>query len=472
MTDLYYDDVSLLLSFDGVDEATTFVDASSTPKTGTRVGNTALDNAQSQFGATSAFFDGAADGISYNGQTLLDPTEALTIEAAVYFTDSADNQVIFSNRHASNNGGLMFYITDVDRKLHAIGYDGSGNERIGMVEANQDAVATGQWVHVALTRSAAGVWSTWVGGTLSLAATEGAGLGANTTPQEIGQDGNVVPTFHGYISNFRITKGVARYSSDFTAPTAAFPVIGPTQARIAIPSLVGAPAVVTQQIIPIDAKIAIPSLMGAPRAVVNQLWKARIAIPSILGTPSATVVNDFSALITDTTQRYIVRITGSPVIDVAVSSWQATLQTGRQNYVQCVVPAVTDQISDLDARVGSSEIVVYRTGYIGDTLVETEMARSPLSLVINNRGPFRDTATISGYSAATPPSASSQVLAMTGVRQTTQNLAGNSRVRCDIDWVLRPGQDVTADGLSFTANYINYFVPAVGDTYMDIGSRG
>jgi hypothetical protein len=52
----------------------------------------------------------------------------------------------------------------------------------------------------------------------------------------IGADGNS-PTanrLNGYVDDYRITKGVARYTSNFTPPTAPFPDLSPTT-RLTLP---------------------------------------------------------------------------------------------------------------------------------------------------------------------------------------------------------------------------------------------
>ena len=221
-----------------------------------------------------------------------------------------------------------------------------------------------------------------------------------------------------------------------------------------------------------EARAQFQSPLGEPSAVVSSTYAISIEIPSPLAAPRVYVLNDFSGLVTDPAIRYVMRITGSPIIEVPISSWQATLQTGSQQYLQCVIPAATPYLSDLSTRRGASEFVVYRSSFAGTTAVESEMARAPLSAISINSGPFRETATISGYSPAYSDSAPSGTKALTGIRSTFQTLGGNSRVRSNIDWFLRPGQTVSADGLTFTANYINYFVPSVGDAYMDVGSRG
>ena len=83
---------------------------------------------------------------------------------------------------------------------------------------------TGTWTHIAITRS----------GTTARMFYDGTQVASATTAHDfvdaafyIGQDGGS-NAFIGYIDDLRITKGYARYTANFTPPTAAFPNIGPT----------------------------------------------------------------------------------------------------------------------------------------------------------------------------------------------------------------------------------------------------
>ena len=145
------------------------------------------------------------------------------------------------------------------------------------------------------------------------------------------------------------------------------------------------------------------------------------------------------------------------------------LQTGAKNYVQGVVPAVADWI---DAINDATEFVITRAADTSVGRIEYEMARAPLEQISIARGPTNYTATLSGYSTAfaeneEPDAAYDRTL--TGIRSTTTGTAA-TRVRCAIDWLLRPGQRAYYDeGASFVVSYINYYVPATGDAYMDVG---
>jgi len=85
------------------------------------------------------------------------------------------------------------------------------------------------WHHVAFSRSGSSgklfVDGTQVGSTLSLGTTA---LGNGTLPINIGGQGDSGHMAQGYIDDVRITKGYARYTSNFTPPTAAFSNTGPT----------------------------------------------------------------------------------------------------------------------------------------------------------------------------------------------------------------------------------------------------
>jgi hypothetical protein len=80
------------------------------------------------------------------------------------------------------------------------------------------------WTHVAVVRYN-GTTTLYVNGVSGGTTTS---LGNMTDPDWIiggGRYGGSSPvSFNGYIDDLRITKGVARYTTSFTAPTAAFPL--------------------------------------------------------------------------------------------------------------------------------------------------------------------------------------------------------------------------------------------------------
>ena len=155
-------------------------------------------------------------------------------------------------------------------------------------------------------------------------------------------------------------------------------------------------------------------------------------------------------------------------IRIPISSWQATVQTGRASYAQAVIPAATQWVAPVSDRA-DGEFIIYRGVRFPDgTKQEVEMARAPLGDVRFDVGPTNATMTISGYSTVPPPA---EVLTRTMRNVRSESSAnGLHRVRCGIDWLLRPGHTVIARSTTFEAAYINYYVTG-GDEYMDVGER-
>lgn len=211
-------------------------------------------------------------------------------------------------------------------------------------------------------------------------------------------------------------------------------------------------------------------MMGAPAALGSFPVVVIAAAASMLGSARALGYHDFTGQIGAAITRYVMDLTTpAGLVRVPISSWQATLQTGAKNYVQGVVPAVADWI---DAINDATEFVITRAADTSVGRIEYEMARAPLEQISIARGQTNYTATLSGYSTAfaeneEPDAAYDRTL--TGIRSTTTGTAA-TRVRCAIDWLLRPGQRAYYDeGASFVVSYINYYVPATGDAYMDVG---
>ena len=472
MSDPSFDLVTALLPFDGADSTTTITDESDDASTDWGfVNGGGISTTQSKFGGSSARI-GSGEYIGYStiGGTshLFDVTDEFTIQLWVRPDAVSSAQTIIES------GGLYFGINS-SGELEFDGKDSGGTSLVS--GSSTGTLSANTWHYVEISRDSSDDWRIFLDGTLEDTQAESAGAVDKQEAVQLGrkQGFSDLRPYAGYFDDLRITAGAVRSTATYTAPTSAHPTFsGGANAYISVPSPLTAPSVVVLQGVDISAIITVPSPLTAPSIVVTraEAFAAIVSVPSPLAAPRAVILNDFSALVTDPSIRYIVRITGSPAIDVPISSWQATLQTGAQQYLQCVIPAATPYLTDFSARRGSSYIVVYRLSFAGETQVESEMARAPLSQININSGPFRETATISGYAPAytdTPPPGTK---ILTGIRSTSQTLGGSLRVRADIDWFLRPGQSVTANDLTFTANYINYFVPAQGDAYMDVGSRG
>ncbi len=79
----------------------------------------------------------------------------------------------------------------------------------------------GTWCHVAVVRSS-GIWNLYINGVSQ--GTNSASRDLTNTDAVIGagryaSDSTPNAFFPGYIDDFRITKGYARYTSNFTPPT-------------------------------------------------------------------------------------------------------------------------------------------------------------------------------------------------------------------------------------------------------------
>lgn len=216
--DPYFSNVALLLHCNGSDASTTFTDNSSGGKTVTANGNAQIDTAQSKFGGASGLFDGTGDYLSAaDSADWYFATGDFTIETFIRFNSVSGNQSIYSQ------------FVDLDNRIQ-VRFLGATTAlslfvRTGAVTTISAgatwAPSTGTWYHVALTRS----------GTTFRFFADGALLGGGTDADEIPNlatgiqigASNAGETFNGWLDEYRVTKGVARYTAAFTPPALAFP---------------------------------------------------------------------------------------------------------------------------------------------------------------------------------------------------------------------------------------------------------
>jgi hypothetical protein len=180
------------------------------------VGNAQISTSVKQFGTGSLAFDGTGDYLVSNAATTdlyAFGTGAFTVEMWIYFSSLATS-VIMDWRPSSGSGAYPLLVTDSNTIL----WSHTNNTRI-----TSGTVSTGQWYHLAICRSGTDTKmflnGTQTGSTYSDSTSYLSVAGA----PRIGIDFPSNSYFlNGYIDDLRITKGVARYTTTFTPPTAAF----------------------------------------------------------------------------------------------------------------------------------------------------------------------------------------------------------------------------------------------------------
>jgi hypothetical protein len=218
--DPYIGNVSLLLHGDGANGSTTIIDSSPSPKTVTAFGDAQISTAQSKFGGSSIAFDGSGDYINTTSNASPDASSTFTVELWIYPTVviGAD-RVLYECRDPGSpaGSGWVFFI-NTSARLQVYGNNGN------LYGQSSSGVATGAlsgFQHVALVCNA-GTWTYYIQGQSA-----GAFNATPTAPQNtrIGAREDTLAGYNGYIDEFRITKGIARYTANFTPPTAPFPDI-------------------------------------------------------------------------------------------------------------------------------------------------------------------------------------------------------------------------------------------------------
>jgi hypothetical protein len=207
MNDAYYENVSLLLPMNGADGGTEFIDYSPNQKTVTAYGNAHTETDQSKYYGSSGYFDGSGDYLIAQYSTdFVFGTGDFTIEFWVYRVGSG-LQILIDFR--PNNGAFPLIYLDGSNTI--LFYANTSNMITG------GTLAANSWIHVALSR-ASGNTKMFIDGT------QAGSTWADSTNYSVNSSGPRICKsfdnyyFNGYLQDLRITKGVARYTSNFTPP--------------------------------------------------------------------------------------------------------------------------------------------------------------------------------------------------------------------------------------------------------------
>jgi len=219
VADPYWDDVVALLHFDGTDGSTTFTDEKG--HTFTASGGAQIDDAQSKFWQ-SGKFDGSGDYISTPSDSDWTIDTDCTIELFIRSSGMSKTRTLISRReHYGSSPASGWHLVTTSTKTVSLTQYLSGGG-VG-VSIEGGALSLNTWHHIAVTNDS-GNWRLFVDGVQVDSDTETGTNGDNSRPLYIGrQEGTSARDFEGWIDELRITKGVARYTSNFAPPSAPFP---------------------------------------------------------------------------------------------------------------------------------------------------------------------------------------------------------------------------------------------------------
>lgn len=165
-----------------------------------------------------AYFDGTGDYLTIPNSTDFDfGSGDFTIDGWFYFLNVTKGyQGLIDRRGSSDGTGWMFFI-ESDNTVTFLSAQGTAWDNIATSRAFVPTINT--WTHIAVVRYG-NVFTMYKDGVSVKTGTSTYAIGAQTVAPTIGC-GHIapIPGFDGYIDKLRISKGRARYTSNFTPPT-------------------------------------------------------------------------------------------------------------------------------------------------------------------------------------------------------------------------------------------------------------
>jgi hypothetical protein len=200
----------LYLRMNGANGATVFYDDSPSHKAVTTVGGAAISTTESRFKGSSGYFDGAGDYL-----TLADSedwnfgTGNLTVDFWMWCDTTSGIQMLIGQSPSSGSRWVIYTATGTPSLYDTgttLAIDAGG------------AFTASAWNHIALVRNGTSfvVYLNGVGGTPGASSSAMADVAGVLS---IGRQEYDSQYFTGYLAEVRVSKGIARWTANFTPPT-------------------------------------------------------------------------------------------------------------------------------------------------------------------------------------------------------------------------------------------------------------
>ena len=188
------------------------------------VGNAQISTTQSKFGGSSMYFDGTSDALYIPANPdFAFGTGDFTVECWIYTSETTADTFyrrIYMTDGPTGNASGNFQIALVPTTGYANLWDGT----LDLIGTSN--VCNGAWHHIAATRFNSTL-RLFVDGIQQGSTTYSVSVSPNSGKPRpyVGTYNGTSGDFNGYIQDLRITKGIARYTSNFTPPTTAFQLL-------------------------------------------------------------------------------------------------------------------------------------------------------------------------------------------------------------------------------------------------------
>lgn len=215
----------LMMHMDGTDASTSFIDSSVSAKTLTAVGNAQIDTAQSVFGGASGLYDGTGDYVTAadSADWYLDDGSDLnswTIDFRARYVNATTNKGVIGHSTDNNNcWNVLLNSAEFRFVVRA-----SSSIVVDIEVALTDAADT--WYHYAVVKNGASGYMMFQNGTqIGTTELDTTGVANYTGLLTVGRSYNgdgSLKEYNGWLDELRISKGIARWTANFTPSTAAY----------------------------------------------------------------------------------------------------------------------------------------------------------------------------------------------------------------------------------------------------------
>jgi len=171
----------------------------------------------------------------------------------------------------------------------------------------------------------------------------------------------------------------------------------------------------------------------------------------------------WTPVITAVHYRLTLSADGFDDIELPMTSFQSRVRQGRPSFLQVYVPGILDYLDDINDRADGDLVVEMGTRKTDGSTEVLEIARVNLGTVRYDRGPTSSTGTLSGNKTKTYTSPVSHDLNDVSL----VSVSTSQRLRCRILNDVRPGDTVTAGGITFVVDLVQHIV-SPAEAYMEL----